>query len=467
MSIKLKDKAIIDSDRLDGKDSSQFALSSHGNHVPVTQTANNKKFLRCDNTWQDVTPGNIGAATVSHTHSYLPLAGGTLTGKLTSTGAIDASAITTANKQLLNVSSNTVYVGNPTVMLNLESSTNPKVKVGSALHTLYHTGNKPTSAEIGALPSSGGSMNGDIILNGIRRLKWNCNRTKTSDIVWNASATADYGVIHTVEGVDVMVLKTNGVNTQKTLYANAGLQVTGMSVTNGNTDINGKLSIYSTHVGADYMHSNIELREKNQVGSTQAGAEYAPSLGFHWGNRNAGSIAMHSDGTFHFRAQGYTGSQYRNIHVSDVICDGVSLKQSVGSGKNAIASAITAKGISASGSEDFASLANKIGQIEQTPSHHPSGDHHGGDGMAGLYHYVSGTYSTNASIIKIIKGDNDSGSYTSSGTIYVDKSPNGWRAYNGGSNIGLPGYNKTDYIFNPNKYNITLTGNFSIYLCVQ
>lgn len=40
-----------------------------------------------------------------------------------------------------------------------------------------------------------------------------------------------------------------------------------------------------------------------------------------------------------------------------------SLKQSVSSGKNAIASAITAKGVAASGSDTHATLANKIGQI--------------------------------------------------------------------------------------------------------
>ena len=45
------------------------AASSHGNHVPATQTANNKRFLRCDNTGQDVTPGNIGAAASSHSHN--------------------------------------------------------------------------------------------------------------------------------------------------------------------------------------------------------------------------------------------------------------------------------------------------------------------------------------------------------------------------------------------------------------
>ena len=53
----------IDS-KLSGK-----ANSSHGNHVPATQTANNAIFLRNDNTWQKVTPANIGAAKSSHTHS--------------------------------------------------------------------------------------------------------------------------------------------------------------------------------------------------------------------------------------------------------------------------------------------------------------------------------------------------------------------------------------------------------------
>ena len=50
---------------MDGK-----ANTSHGNHVPTTQTANNAIFLRNDNTWQIVTPANIGAAASSHTHSY-------------------------------------------------------------------------------------------------------------------------------------------------------------------------------------------------------------------------------------------------------------------------------------------------------------------------------------------------------------------------------------------------------------
>ena len=47
------------------------ADSSHGNHVPATQTASNKTFLRNDNTWATVTPANIGAAPSSHDHNSL------------------------------------------------------------------------------------------------------------------------------------------------------------------------------------------------------------------------------------------------------------------------------------------------------------------------------------------------------------------------------------------------------------
>lgn len=45
------------------------APASHGNHVPATQTADNAKFLRNDNTWQKVTPANIGAAATGHKHT--------------------------------------------------------------------------------------------------------------------------------------------------------------------------------------------------------------------------------------------------------------------------------------------------------------------------------------------------------------------------------------------------------------
>ena len=41
------------------------ADKNHGNHVPTIQTADNKIFLRNDNTWAEITPENIGAATLA------------------------------------------------------------------------------------------------------------------------------------------------------------------------------------------------------------------------------------------------------------------------------------------------------------------------------------------------------------------------------------------------------------------
>lgn len=80
------------------------ANTSHGNHVPTTETVNNAKFLRNDNTWQTVTPANIGASASSHTHDYLPLSGGTLTGTL------DAKRINATNEYL----TGSLYIGGKT-----------------------------------------------------------------------------------------------------------------------------------------------------------------------------------------------------------------------------------------------------------------------------------------------------------------------------------------------------------------
>lgn len=41
------------------------ASKNHGNHVPTLESANNSRFLRNDNTWQTVTPANIGAPTIT------------------------------------------------------------------------------------------------------------------------------------------------------------------------------------------------------------------------------------------------------------------------------------------------------------------------------------------------------------------------------------------------------------------
>ena len=62
-------EAIKNKSDIGHKHDDDYAAKSHGNHVPTTQTASNKVFLRNDNTWQTITPENIGAATSGHEHT--------------------------------------------------------------------------------------------------------------------------------------------------------------------------------------------------------------------------------------------------------------------------------------------------------------------------------------------------------------------------------------------------------------
>lgn len=86
------------------------ANTSHGNHVPTTETANNAVFLRNDNTWATVTPANIGAAAASHSHNYAgsSFAGGAATTALECTG--NAATATKATQDSSGQQINTTYI---------------------------------------------------------------------------------------------------------------------------------------------------------------------------------------------------------------------------------------------------------------------------------------------------------------------------------------------------------------------
>ena len=115
-------------------------------------------------------PSEIGAATSSHTHNYLPLTGGTLSGHLvlennTAIGGKDTSG---TSKLLTWVDrANNAQFGDTTIKSVINSSVNPEVNIsGKGICTLYHTGNKPTAAEIGALSLTGGTLTGDLTISG-------------------------------------------------------------------------------------------------------------------------------------------------------------------------------------------------------------------------------------------------------------------------------------------------------------
>ena len=116
--------------KLNGK-----ANSSHGNHVPATQNANNAVFLRNDNTWATVTPANIGAAPTSHSHSYNDL----------------------ANKPTI-----------PTIPSSLPANGGNADTVDNKHAIDFATAAQGTKAD-NALPKSGGTMTGPLLINGIEQ----------------------------------------------------------------------------------------------------------------------------------------------------------------------------------------------------------------------------------------------------------------------------------------------------------
>ena len=101
------------------------------------------------------TLADIGAAASNHTHNYLPLSGGTLTGNLT---------ISNNNKNLIiGTGSSDVYIYNSASGKYFQMKDDGTLSYSSS--KIYHAGDKPTASEVGALATSGGTMSGNITLN--------------------------------------------------------------------------------------------------------------------------------------------------------------------------------------------------------------------------------------------------------------------------------------------------------------
>ena len=103
---------------------------------------------------------------------------------------------------------------------------------------------------------------------------------------------------------------------------------------------------------ATFEACNLDIFSWNGIG-------FYPTAGGNWGNGKAGRSVVIDPRSGYVKAKG--GFEVNGINVMSEIN---SLKSSVSSGKTAIANAITGKGVSASGSDTHATLANKITQIK-------------------------------------------------------------------------------------------------------
>lgn len=151
---------------------SVFSASENG-FVPASG-GGTTKFLRADGTWQvagevtgvkgnaetdyrtgnvNLTPANIGAAALDHTHDYLPLTGGTLTGDLNS-GQIAPSAtnsytLGTSSLQWSNVYA-TIFTGNLNGNATTATSATTATTANRVNKTLTLTGTVTGSVSLNA-----------------------------------------------------------------------------------------------------------------------------------------------------------------------------------------------------------------------------------------------------------------------------------------------------------------------------
>ena len=115
--------------------------------LQLTSSAINFKGNKIYHAGDKPTLSELGAAASSHTHSYLPLSGGTLTGETVFNNYLSLNAWSgygSGRAQLWYNGTNKQLVIQPTAVTDIIVNNNK----------VYHAGNKPTPAEIGAAASS-------------------------------------------------------------------------------------------------------------------------------------------------------------------------------------------------------------------------------------------------------------------------------------------------------------------------
>ena len=161
-------------DTVDGKHASEFAEAGH------THTAASIGAAASSHTH---TPASIGAAAASHTHTdnvLVQKASGPAV-NLTVTGAdCKTSVYKNANATADNGTTISDYASDGTrdslIMARGQALTNKLRLVvdhggdETATYAIYGEHHKPTAAEVGALPTTGGTVTGDVNVNGVLRV---------------------------------------------------------------------------------------------------------------------------------------------------------------------------------------------------------------------------------------------------------------------------------------------------------
>lgn len=85
----------------------------------------------------------------------------------------------------------------------------------------------------------------------------------------------------------------------------------------GSADVKGQGSFYGSYNPSEagrFRTSALEIRENDLVSNAKNTIAYAPSIGFHWSNINAGTLAMGGNGQYYFLTQaGTTATVVANL----------------------------------------------------------------------------------------------------------------------------------------------------------
>lgn len=135
-----------------------MTASKNGGLIRWTDdTSSNYTILDTGNYKSFVTPASIGAAASSHSHSYLPLSGGTLTGAITIKGS---------NKNLvIGTGTSDVYINNSASGKYIQMRDDGGLTYSG--NKIYHAGDKPTLSELGAAAAS---HNHDVLISAGSRI---------------------------------------------------------------------------------------------------------------------------------------------------------------------------------------------------------------------------------------------------------------------------------------------------------
>ena len=213
--------------------STAYAAASHGNHVPATQTANNAVFLRNDNSWQTVTPANIGAAASSHTHNYAgsASAGGAANSLLNFTAGTSSAGEHNAN----NIKSNGVWY---------YTSNGPAKTLGASTDDGGLYSQAYSTAWAGQIAQD--YRNGNLFVRGLNNGTWTSwlpvlttastlDATKLSGLT-KAQVTTALG--YTPPTTNTTYTANNGVSLSGTTFSNSGVRSIATGSANGTISVN-------------------------------------------------------------------------------------------------------------------------------------------------------------------------------------------------------------------------------------